>query len=72
MVAVSLPPLPEENLEASARPWDENAAQFLPSRLKMNPGKVKRVAEILGLSDDDEEEILVRLIDEFHAMYAGD
>ncbi|UCV02110.1 ParB/RepB/Spo0J family partition protein [Dechloromonas denitrificans] len=38
------------------------------SRSRVNPGKVRLVAEILGLSDGDEEEVLVRLIDEFLAL----
>lgn len=38
------------------------------SRRRVNPGKVKMVAEILGLADGDEEEILIRLIDEFLAL----
>jgi ParB family chromosome partitioning protein len=29
---------------------------------------MKLVAELLGLSDEDEEDVLVRLIDEFLAM----
>lgn len=55
-------------------PWEEApvappvAAPATLSRSKVNPGKVKRVAEILGLSDDDEEDFLIRLIDEFLAM----
>jgi ParB family chromosome partitioning protein len=35
------------------------------ARPRVNPGKFKMVAELLGLDDGDEEEILVRLIDEF-------
>lgn len=35
---------------------------------KVNPGKVRRVAELLGLDGEDEEDILVRLIDEFLAL----
>lgn len=37
-------------------------------RPKINPGKVKRVAQLLGLSEEDEEELLARLIDEFLAL----
>lgn len=40
-------------------------------RTKVNPGKVKLVAELLGLSDENEEDILVRLIDEFLALKAA-
>lgn len=35
---------------------------------RINPGKFARVARILGLPDDDETEILARLIDEFLAL----
>ena len=56
-------------------PWEElpqeaPAAASLPSspRTKVNPGKVKLVAELLGLSEEDEESILARLIDEFLAL----
>ncbi|WP_428825083.1 ParB/RepB/Spo0J family partition protein [Azonexus sp. IMCC34842] len=44
------------------------AAAPVASRSRVNPGKVRLVAEILGLSDGDEEEVLVRLIDEFLAL----
>lgn len=55
-------------------PWEDEPAPVTapaltsPTRSRVNPGKVKMVADILGLSDDDEEEILVRLIDEFLAL----
>ncbi len=38
------------------------------ARTRVNPGKVKLVAELLGLSEEDEETILARLIDEFLAL----
>lgn len=37
-------------------------------RARVNPGKVRMVAELLGLGDEDEETILARLIDEFLAL----
>ncbi|WP_265949198.1 ParB/RepB/Spo0J family partition protein [Dechloromonas sp. A34] len=55
-------------------PWEElpavapTAPALAAPRARVNPGKVKLVAEILGLSDGDEEEILERLIDEFLAL----
>lgn len=50
-------------------PWEALPADALPSpRSKVNPGKVKLVAELLGLSEEDEETILARLIDEFLAL----
>jgi ParB family chromosome partitioning protein len=57
---------PWEDLPAAA----EATAAPAPAapRGRVNPGKVKLVAEILGLSDGDEEEILERLIDEFLAL----
>lgn len=70
--APSLPP--ETTAPAAAEiatpPWAEIAPEA-PASLaqhKLSPGKVKLVAEILGLSDDDHEEVLARLIDEFLAM----
>jgi ParB family chromosome partitioning protein len=41
------------------------ATQNTFNRNKINPGKIKRVAELLGLSNEDEDEILIRLIDQF-------
>jgi len=35
---------------------------------RVNPGKIRMVAQILGLSDGDEDEVLARLIDEFLAL----
>jgi ParB family chromosome partitioning protein len=52
---------------ASPPPWETAAAQA-PNRSWINPGKVKRVARILGLPDGNEEEVLTRLIDEFLAL----
>lgn len=58
----------------SVPPWESEpaappvAATTSAARSKVSPGKVKLVAELLGLNEDDEEEILVRLIDEFLAM----
>lgn len=56
-------------------PWEDlpqvpHAAASPPSppRTKVNPGKVKLVAELLGLSEEDEETILAHLIDEFLAL----
>lgn len=61
---VSVPP--REGLPTPAAP----SVQQTPtaSRAKINPGKVKLVAELLGLSEEDEEELLARLIDEFLSM----
>lgn len=55
-------------------PWEETPSQpstapLAPAapRGKVNPGKVKLVAELLGLSEEDEETLLARLIDDFLA-----
>ena len=52
-------------------PWEAESVPATP-RSRVNPGKVRKVAELLGLSDGDEEEILVRLIDEFLALKSAD
>lgn len=57
-----------EPASAPAREEMPAPAASSPLRSKVNPGKVKRVAELLGLNEDDEEDILVRLIDEFLAL----
>ena len=64
--------VPAESTDTSTPPWEEVQVQSSSTRSKVNPGKVKRVAEILGLDDGDEEEILARLIDEFLAMNASE
>jgi ParB family chromosome partitioning protein len=46
----------------------ESPADSPNNRNWINPGKVARVARILGLPDGDEAEVLVRLIDEFLAL----
>ncbi len=62
---------------ADVPPWEEApvapAAPAMPAapateRRRVNPGKVKMVAEILGLEAEDEEAVLARLIDEFLAL----
>lgn len=55
-------------------PWEDMpappAAVAAPPapRARVNPGKVRMVAELLGLGDEDEETVLARLIDEFLAL----
>lgn len=72
-------PLQQEPVPASASeetpPWEEAPQERLAPvqapaspRNRINPGKVKLVAELLGLNEEDEEELLVRLIDEFLSM----
>ena len=53
-----------------AAPAPDNAgeAPAAPVSSRINPGKMKMVADMLGLADGDEEEILARLIDEFLAL----
>lgn len=47
-------------------PWEE--APAAPARRRVNPGKIRKVAELLGVADGDEDEVLARLIDEFLAL----
>ena len=70
---IAEPPAPQATAE-DVPPWEETPAQSSPAPLapaaprgKVNPGKVKLVAELLGLSEEDEETLLARLIDEFLA-----
>ena len=70
--AVSLVQTPTAPAPVTTPPWeDAPAAPETPTSLplkKVNPGKVRRVAELLGLDGESEEDILVRLIDEFLAL----
>ena len=51
-------------------PWEDmpDAEEAAPVRSKLSQDKVRLVAEMLGLSDGDEEAVLIRLIDEFLAL----
>ncbi|MBU1363777.1 MAG: ParB/RepB/Spo0J family partition protein [Gammaproteobacteria bacterium] len=51
-------------------PWEElpDTPQITSARRRISQDKVKLVAELLGLEDGDEEEVLIRLIDEFLAQ----
>jgi len=68
--AIDAPSPAVQTNEASAAipPWEDAAPSPAVQRSKVNPGKVKLVAEILGLADDDEDAVLARLIDEFLAL----
>jgi ParB family chromosome partitioning protein len=66
------PSMSVESSDTSMPPWEESPVPTPSTRTRVNPGKVKRVAEILGLIDGDEEEILVRLIDEFLALKSAE
>ena len=53
---------------AGLAPWEdvpEAASVSLATRHRVSRGKFERVAQILGLADSDEEEVLVSLIDAF-------
>ena len=56
---------------AGLAPWEdvpEAASVTRATRRRVSPGKFERVAQILGLADSDEEEVLVSLIDAFLAL----
>lgn len=65
-------PAPAEPALMAVPPWED--APAAPQKAtshplnKVHPGKVRRVAELLGLDGEDEDDILVRLIDEFLAL----
>lgn len=54
--------------EVGTPPWGDEATIPVAGHRRINPGKVRMVAKILGLSGGDEEEVLVRLVDEFLAL----
>lgn len=60
-------PLPQSPT-ADTPPWEDAPTAPAHGRRLINSNKVKMVAQILGLAESDEEEILVRLIDEFLAL----
>ena len=70
--AASMVQAPAASAPVTTPPWEDvPAAPETPTSLplkKVNPGKVRRVAELLGLDGESEEDILVRLIDEFLAL----
>ena len=70
--AASMVQAPAAPAPVTTPPWeDAPVASETPTSLplkKVNPGKVRRVAELLGLDGESEEDILVRLIDEFLAL----
>ena len=51
-------------------PWEDSPddVQVSPAPRRVSQDKVRLVAEMLGLSDGDEEAVLIRLIDEFLAL----
>jgi ParB family chromosome partitioning protein len=55
---------------AGIPPWEDVPVpdQATTARRRVSQDKVRLVAEILGLADEDEEEVLIRLIDEFLAQ----
>lgn len=54
----------------SIPPWEDipEPDQASPARPRVSPDKVRLVAEMLGLTEGDEEALLIRLIDEFLAQ----
>ncbi len=60
-------PAPAGQPEAVAAPAPA-PAPTAPAPRRVNPSKIRLVAEILGLTDGDEEEVISRLVDEFLAM----
>lgn len=65
-------PTPAVSAPVTVPPWEDAPVMpEIPSSQplkKVSPGKVQRVAELLGLDGESEEDILVRLIDEFLAL----
>lgn len=69
------PTAPQPNsVPADVAPWEdlpgESPAAPAPAaapHARLNPGKIKLVAELLGLEEEDPETVLARLVDEFLA-----
>lgn len=57
-------------VSATTPPWEDlpEPEQISSARRRVSQDKVRLVAELLGLADGDEEEVLIRLIDEFLAQ----
>ncbi|WP_374509452.1 ParB/RepB/Spo0J family partition protein [Niveibacterium sp.] len=67
--ADAIEPAAQAVVAAPAPTASANAAPAAPSTgRRVNPGKVRMVAQILGLDAGDEEAVLDRLIDEFLAL----
>jgi ParB family chromosome partitioning protein len=68
--AVAVEPVQAFATVSGIPPWEDipAAADVTPARSRISQDKVKLVAEMLGLSDGDEEAVLIRLIDEFLAL----
>lgn len=65
------PEMPAPPSSSDVPPWEELPSppvQSAASPRRINSGKVKMVAEILGLSDGDEDAVIAMLIDEFLAL----
>ena len=73
-----MPAAPEEKVTVERTSSEPAPAEVAPNRSepapspaaaasRINPSKVKLVADLLGLSEDDEEALLAKLIDEFLA-----
>ena len=67
--ADAIEPAAQAVVAAPAPTASANAAPAVPGTgRRVNPGKVRMVAQILGLDAGDEEAVLDRLIDEFLAL----
>ncbi|QEL63619.1 chromosome partitioning protein ParB [Oryzomicrobium terrae] len=62
--SVAPPPAPAGAATTAPAP----ATVAAPAPRKVSPSKMKRVAQLLGVAEGDEDEVLARLIDEFLAL----
>ncbi len=66
--SVAPPPAPAGAATTAPAP----ATVAAPAPRKVSPSKMKRVAQLLGVAEGDEDEVLARLIDEFLALKGED
>ncbi len=68
--SVAAPAVMVSTAVSDVPPWEAQpeSARVSSGRPRISQDKVKLVAELLGLADGDEEEVLIRLIDEFLAQ----
>ncbi|MFH1661209.1 MAG: hypothetical protein ABIG35_18060 [Pseudomonadota bacterium] len=66
MMSAKSDPAPSTKISSTLMFTDQASPAIVSSRISSR--KVKLVAELLGLSEDDEEALLAKLIDKFLAM----
>lgn len=69
MMSAKSDPAPSTKISSTLMITDHASPAIVSSHI--SPSKVKLVAELLGLSEDDQEALRAKLIDKFIAMKGG-